>query len=184
MPDLMTQEKAYSSSNLADQAPDFCKETQHTMSETKFYLTKEGLAKIKKEHERLLEFRKTKTKEDVPSLLESEDVNPEYLTFQEDMTLLDTRLSEYENILKNVELISLPKKDDRETISLGAKVLVEVQGEKDEFTLVGSLEANPSMGRISNESPVGKALLGHRSGETVVVHSSVKVEYKILTVSY
>jgi transcription elongation factor GreA len=154
------------------------------MTENKYYLTKEGLEKIQKDYESLLEFRKMKTTDEVPSIWHSEDVNPEYLSFQEDMNVLEARLTEYEDILKNVEIITPPSKKDRETIELGAKVLVEVDGERDEFTLVGSLEANPSLGKISNESPVGKALLGHRVSETVVVHSSVQVSYTILTISY
>lgn len=154
------------------------------MSENKYYLTKEGLEKVKKEYERLSEFRKMKTNGEVPTIWESEDVNPDYLAFQEDMSLLDAKLLEYEAILKSVELIVLPAKQARDQVGLGAKVLVEVHGEKDEFMIVGSLEANPSVGKISNESPVGKALLGHKTGEMVVVHSTVKVPYRILTITY
>ncbi|TSC56158.1 MAG: transcription elongation factor GreA [Parcubacteria group bacterium Greene0714_21] len=154
------------------------------MAEQTFHLTKQGLERIQKEHDKLVEFKRLKTKGDVPSIWHSEDVNPEYLAFQEDMTLLETKLAEYENILKNVELIILPPKERRKEICLGATVWCEVDGEKDEFTIVGSLECNPSAGKISDESPVGKALLGHRIGETIVVHSSVKVPYRILTISY
>lgn len=154
------------------------------MQETKFYLTKEGLEKVKKEYDRLVEFRKLKTKTDVPAIMESEDVNPEYLSFQEDLNLLETRLAEYENILKNVDLIVPPKKEKRDTVWLGAKVLVEVDGQTDEFTIVGSLEANPSMGKISNESPVGRVLLGSKAGDLVTANSSVVVKYKILKVMY
>lgn len=154
------------------------------MAENKFYLTKEGLEKIKKDYNSLLEFRKMKTTGEVPSIWHSEDVNPEYLSFQEDMSVLEARLTEYENTLKNVELITLPHKEKRQEICLGATVVCEVEGDKDEFTIIGSLEANPSLGNISNESPVGKALLGHRVGDTVTVHSSVAVSYKILRVSY
>lgn len=154
------------------------------MTEQKFYLTKQGLERIQKEHDKLVEFKRLKTKGDVPSIWHSEDVNPEYLAFQEDMTLLETKLAEYENVLKNVELIQLPQKEKRKEVCLGATILCEVEGEKDEFTLVGSLESNPSLGKISNESPVGKAFLGHRAGDMVTVHSSVAVSYKILQISY
>ena len=154
------------------------------MTEQKFYLTKPGLERIQKEHDKLLEFKRLKTKGDVPSIWHSEDVNPEYLTFQEDMTLLETKLAEYENILKNVELIKQPAKDKRKEICLGATVVCEVEGDKDEFTIVGSLESDPSLGKISNESPVGKALLGCRTGELVTVSSSIKVSYKILKITY
>lgn len=154
------------------------------MTENKFYLTKEGLEKIKKDYDSLLKLRKMKTTDDVPSIWHSEDVNPEYLSFQEDMSVLEARLTEYENILKNVELISLPPKEKRNEVCLGARVFVEVEGEKDEFVIVGTLEANPAAGMISNESPAGKTLLGGKAGETVVMHSSVAVAYKILKISY
>jgi len=154
------------------------------MSENKFYLTKEGLEKIEKEYQKLLEFKKLKTKGEVPSIWHSEDVNPEYLAFQEDMSLLGARLAEYSNILKNVELIKKPAKDKQRTVQLGATVVCEIGGEKDEFTIVGSLESNPAMGKISNESPVGQALIGQKPGETAVVQSSVHVSYKILKISY
>ena len=91
------------------------------MADNKYYLTKEGLEKIKKDYESLLEFRKTKTTDDVPSIWHSEDVNPEYLSFQEDMNVLEARLTEYENILKNVELIHLPKKEEHHPRSLSCE---------------------------------------------------------------
>ena len=154
------------------------------MAEQKFYLTKQGLEKIQKERDKLVEFKRLKTKGDVPAIWHSEDVNPEYLAFQEDMTLLETKLVEYENILKNFEIITPPPKAQRNAVHLGAKVLVEVDGEKDEFVIVGTLEANPAVGMISNESPVGSALLGHKTGEAVTVNSSVAVSYKILKVTH
>ena len=89
-----------------------------------------------------------------------------------------------ENILENYELITCPPKEKQRTVGLGARVKVEVEGEKDEFTIVGTLEASPSLGRISNESPVGKALIGHKGGDEIVVSSPIKVVYKIVKISY
>lgn len=155
------------------------------MAENKFYLTKKGLEKIKKDYESLLDFRKMKTTGDVPSIWHSEDVNPEYLSFQEDMSVLEARLTEYENILKNVELIVPPSKDQRAVVSLGARVTVEVDnGQVDEYEVVGTLEANPSLGRISNESPVGRVLLGCKIGEEVLVSSPKKTTYRIIKIQY
>lgn len=154
------------------------------MNATKFYVTRQGLEKVKKEHEKLLEFKHQKTLGETPSILHSEEANPEYLAFQEDMSLLDARLAEYENILQNAELIRKPSKNKVNVLDLGATVVCEIDGEKDEFTIVGSLESNPSAGKISNESPVGKALLGNKVGDVVTVNSSVVVTYKILKISY
>ena len=154
------------------------------MAEKKFYLTKEGLEKIKKEYQGLKNLKLSKTKGEIPKIWHSEDLNPEYLSFQEDLSFLETRLIELENILKNTELIQLPSKEKQDTINLGATVLVEVDGQKDEFTIVGSLEANPSLGRISSESPVGQALLGHRIGDAVMVSSPIQTVYKIKKIKY
>ena len=150
----------------------------------KFYLTKKGLEKFKKEYEALRNLRVAKTKGEAPKIWESEDLNPEYLSFQEDLNFLETRITELENIFKNACLIKHPLKKELNVISLGATVKVEVGEEKDEFTIVGTLEAKPSLGRISNESPVGSALLGHKVGDEIIVSSPIKTIYKIKKIKY
>lgn len=155
------------------------------MEEKKFYLTKQKLKELEREHESLVAFEKSKTiGEEAPRVLESEDLNPEFLSFQEDMSFLRSRIMELENILSNHEIIKNPSKQDKNIVSLGAKVLVNVDGKKDEFVIMGTLEANPSLGKISNESPVGKALIGHKVGEEVVVFSPMKTIYKIQKIKY
>lgn len=150
----------------------------------KFYLTKKGLEKIEKEYKALKNLRLTKTKGDVPKIWESEDLNSEYLSFREDLSLLETKIAELENILKNVQLIKTPSKGKQNTIELGATVKVEVEDETDEFTIIGTLEANPSLGKVSNESPVGSTLLGHKVGDEVIVSSPIKTVYKIIKIKY
>ena len=155
------------------------------MAEDKFYLTKEGLEKIQADYASLLESRKMKTLDEVPSIWPSEDVNPEYLSFQEDMSVLEVRLTEYENILKNVELIHAPKEKERQEVRLGAMVTVDLGGEVDTFTIVGTLEADPLQKRISNESPIGNGLLGARIGDVVKVKTTlVNHDCKILKIVY
>lgn len=155
------------------------------IEEKKFYLTKEGLKKFEREHNDLIELKLAKTKgEESPKVLQSEDLNPEYLAFQEDISFLESRISEIDTILKNQVLIRVPRGEEKKKINLGATILVDVDGQKDEFTLVGSLEANPSLGKISDESPVGKALLGHKAGEAVVVSSPIKTTYKVKKIKY
>ncbi|PIX88480.1 MAG: transcription elongation factor GreA [Candidatus Nealsonbacteria bacterium CG_4_10_14_3_um_filter_36_16] len=154
------------------------------MEEKKFYLTKEGLERIKKEYQDLKNLKFSKTKGGVPKLWESEDLNPEYLSFQEDLSFLEARLAELENIVKNAELIKSPPKEKQNIINLGATVLVEVDGQNDEFTIVGTLEANPALGKISNESPVGRLLLDHRVGDEVTVSSPIQTIYKIKKIRY
>ncbi|MDP2930194.1 MAG: GreA/GreB family elongation factor [bacterium] len=154
------------------------------MDNNKFFLTKEGLRKIKDEYAELQRVKAFKVKGESPRIFHSEDINPEFLAFQEDLELLDTRLVDLETILKNFQLITVPPKEKRGIVGLGATVVVNVNGQEDEFEIVGSLEANPSGGRISNESPVGRALIGHRVGDQVIVHSTVAITYKIKKISY
>jgi len=139
---------------------------------------------IKKEYENLKALKLAKTKGEMPKILHSDDLDPEYFSLQDDLTLLDSRISDFENILKNAELIKPPPKEKRSTIQLGAKVLVKIDGQKDEFTIVGTIEANPSLGKISNESPVGKVLLGHKVGDEIIISSPIKTTYKIKKIKY
>jgi len=150
-----------------------------------FYITKGKLQELKKEYEGLLDFeRKKALGQEAPKILESEDLNPEFVSFQEDIGFLRSRIDELKNILEHHELIRIPTKDKQGVIAVGAKVKIDVDGQKDEFIIMGTLEANPALGKISNESPVGRALLGHRVGDEVVVSSPIKVTYKVKNIKY
>jgi transcription elongation factor GreA len=150
-----------------------------------FYLTKKGLEKLKKEYEALNALRLAKLKGEPPKILHSEDISAEYLAFKEDMSFLERRLAELEYILKNFELIKVPPKGKQNIVSLGATVTLEDDdGLINEFMIVGTLEANPSEGKISNESPVGRALLGKRVGDEVAITSPINVKYKIKKIRY
>jgi transcription elongation factor GreA len=153
--------------------------------EKKFYLTKEGLEKLKKEYETLKKIRLAKLKGEMPKILHSEDLSNEYLAFKEDMNLLESRLFELEYILKNFILIKKPPKEQQDVVNVGATVTLEDEdGLTNEFMIVGTLEANPNEGKISTESPVGKALLGKRVGDEVVITSPIRVKYKIKKIRY
>ncbi|MCX6720144.1 MAG: GreA/GreB family elongation factor, partial [Candidatus Staskawiczbacteria bacterium] len=145
-----------------------------------FYITKSKLQELKKEYDELLDFEHKKSlSEAAPKIFESEDLNPEFVSFQEDVGFLRSRIDELKNIIEHHELIKSPPKEKQALIGIGAKVKIDVDGQKDEFVIVGTLEANPALGRISNESPVGRALLGHKIGDEVVVSSPMKTTYKI-----
>lgn len=153
--------------------------------EKKFYLTKEGLERIKKEYKDLKNLKLSKIKGEIPKILESEDINPEYLAFQEDLSSLEARIADLEYILRNSEIIKTPPKEKQNIINLGATVtLEELDGQINEFMVVGTLEANPSEGKISSESPVGKTLLGRKIGEEVIITSPIKVIYKVKKIKY
>ncbi len=145
----------------------------------KFYLTPQGLKKLKKEYQALKKLRFSKINGEIPKILHSEDVNPEYLSFREDLSFLEKRMEELDNIFKNVELIRPSSKGEKKAVGLGTEVTIDVDGQIDKFEIVGTLEANPSLGKISNESPVGMALLGHKVGDEIVISSPIKIVYKI-----
>lgn len=151
----------------------------------KFYLTKRGLEKIRKKYQELKKIKAAKTKGESPKILHSEDLNPEYLSFREDLSFLETKIAEFDHILKNIELIKLPPKRKRNIVNLGATVILqESGGQINKFMIVGTLEANPSEGKISSESPIGKTLLGHKIGDEVLITSPIKAAYKIKKIKY
>lgn len=155
------------------------------MGEKIFYLTKEKLNQLKKEHQELVAFEKQKTVGvEAPKILESEDMNPEFISYHEDMDSLRTKIDELENVLANYELIKIPPQPMRKHVGIGATVTISTNGKENEFTIVGTLEVNPELGKISNESPVGKALLGHTVGDEVIVPSPDQAKYKIKNIKY
>ncbi|MCX6721998.1 MAG: GreA/GreB family elongation factor [Candidatus Staskawiczbacteria bacterium] len=150
-----------------------------------FHITKGKLQELKKEYELLLEAEHKKALgQEAPKILESEDLNPEFVSFQEDVGFLRARIDELKNIIDRHELIRIPPKDKQAIIGVGAKVKVDVGGQKDEFVIVGTLEANPALGKISNESPVGRALLGHKIGDAIEISSPAKMIYKVKNIKY
>jgi len=150
-----------------------------------FYITKKKLQELKKEHDELIAFEHTKVVGyEAPKILESDDINPEFISFQEDMDFLRSRIAELKNVLEHYTLIKNPPKEKQMFVHLGAEVKIEVAGKSDELMLVGTLEANPVLGKISSESPVGKALLGKKVGDEVIVPSPIKTVYKIKKITY
>lgn len=152
--------------------------------EERFFLTKQGVQKIISELEEIKEKRKLTLGKEPPTVLSSEELNAEFVSFREDLDYFDSKIVELENVLKHYQIIKPPPKKQQEVVGIGASVLVEVNGKKNQFLLVGTLEANPSLGRISNESPVGRALLNRKAGDKVVIETPARIVYKIKKVSY
>ncbi len=106
--------------------------------------------------------------------------NAEYDAARSEQGLVETRIAEIEDILQNAELI---KAGDKEIVSLGSKVVLEADGKKYEYTLVGSVEADPLSGKISNESPLGLALLDKKVGDTAnITTPKGEIVYKIVEI--
>lgn len=152
------------------------------------YLTAEGLRKLKEELQNLIEVRRPEIAAKLKRALEFGDLseNAEYQEAREDQAMMEARIAELEEQVRNVELIDEAGSSDfgtGDTVQMGSTVTVmNMEGEKVEETyiIVGSTEANPLEGRISNESPLGNALLDHKVGDKVKFKAPAGIqEYKI-----
>lgn len=149
----------------------------------KFILTKEGLVNVKREYEELVNTKRPAITQRISRARDFGDLaeNSEYDAAKEEQTLVETRITALEEILKRAEIIQPVAKSD--FVIIGSKVIVEMNDEIHEFSIVGSVEADPSAKKISNESPVGKALLGLKIGETIeIAVGPVKSKIKVLEV--
>ena len=126
-------------------------------------LTAEGKKEIEKELDELIKSRPA-IAERIATARAFGDLseNEEYSSARNEQKVAEGRILEIQEILKNAKIIRGGKKDK---VSLGATVLLNMGGRKVEYTLVGPTEANPLEGKISNESPIGKAIFGHKAGE-------------------
>jgi len=148
--------------------------------EKQFFITKNGLQKIKKEYQLIKQIVLANKKEGLPTMPDSASVDGEYISFWENMAFLEKRLLEIKDFLQKAVLIKTP--DDKNVVALGATVLVQTGGNsKEKLTIVGTQEADPSSGFISHESPVGKSLLGHKLNEEIKVFKNL---YKIKEIKY
>jgi transcription elongation factor GreA len=145
-----------------------------------YYLTKKKLEEIEQEYENLKKAKRENFSQAAPSFFEGEDLNPDFAFYEENMEGLNARVEELEAILKNHVIITRP--EDKDKVSLGASVVLKENLSKEQqFKIVGTLEANPFEGKISDESPAGRAFLGKRVGDTVSVGANL---YKILKINY
>lgn len=149
-----------------------------------YYLSKEKLKELQAEYETIRKSLHEETVGDAPSLLESGDPNPDFSVFEANLEERAARLEVLENILKNYKIIENPPQGDRDKIQLGARVVCQNgEVEKIEYKIVGTVEANPFEGKISNESPVGMAFLGKKVGDIINLPQLSK-NYKILRIQY
>lgn len=146
----------------------------------KVVLTREGLAELKKELDILL---KTKRPDAVTRLAAARgqgdlSENSEYAAAKQDLAFIDGRIAELEQVINEAQVVASHSKSK---IDVGCRVTLHVNGKKDTFHIVGEWEANPLEKKISNSSPLGKALMGKKIGEKVEVEAPIgKVVYKIV----
>ena len=144
-------------------------------------LTPEGKKDLEKELETLISERPA-VSERIATARAFGDLseNEEYSAARAEQKLAETRILEIQDILKNAVLIKGGKKDK---VVLGATVKIKTNGKEFTYTIVGKTEANPLEGKISNESPIGKALFGRKVGETAEMKTlKGTTSYKILAI--
>lgn len=157
------------------------------MAEEKVLLTSEGLEKLKKELDHLVKVRRPEVLERLQRAKElGRDTadNAEYEEAQNEQAFVESRILELERMLKDAAIAPVEK--SRVThVKFGSRVTVQYEnGEERKYTIVGSPESNPAEGKISNESPVGKALIGKHPGDSVEVQAPKGViKLKIISVS-
>lgn len=156
------------------------------MADKKNILTLEGLKTLEDELQDLKVNRRREVAEKIKEAREQGDLseNAEYDAAKDEQRDIEARIEEIEKILKNAEVVA-DEDVDLNKISIGCKVKILDLEFNDElvYRIVGSTEANSLKGKISNESPVGKALIGAKKGQTIEVETQVGVlKYKILEI--
>lgn len=148
-----------------------------------YRLTQEGVDELKSELDGLVGQRgevadRIKQARELGDLSE----NAEYQSAREEQDRLEARISELEQIVQNVSIIKKPKGNNE--VKLGNSVsLKSASGKTQQFQVVGTMEADPMKGKISDESPLGKQLMGKKISDKVVVHNSPSVTYKITKIA-
>lgn len=155
------------------------------MAVNKVELTKEGAEKLEKELRHLIDIDRPEVIEALQAARAQGDLseNADYDAAREKQAEIDTRIKEIENILANVKIISEKAKVGTKVV-LGSTVTIKDLADKttSTYTIVGTVEANPTKGLISNVSPLGRALVDKNVGDKVVVHVAQEYTVEILKI--
>lgn len=148
------------------------------------YLTPEGETKLKAELEELKGPRRDELAKRLRSAIQMGDLseNADYHKAKEDQGFLEGRIQEIEFVLRNAVIIE--KKADNNAVDVGAHITIQEDGSSPEkYHVVGAKEADPRNGKISNESPIGRAVMGHKVGDVVEAETpGGKIKFKILKI--
>lgn len=150
----------------------------------KVLLTSEGLAELRKELKGLVEVKRGEVVQKIAMARDMGDIseNAAYVSAREEQAFIEGRIAELEDIIKNAVVSDGSSK--KGVVNVGCKIRVHVDGEEEEYCLVGAPEADPKVRKISYESPLGKALMGKKAGDKVEMEApDGKIVYTILSVS-
>jgi transcription elongation factor GreA len=149
-----------------------------------YLITQEGLEKLKIELEDMKSRQRDELSQRLRFAIQQGDLseNADYHKAKEDQAFLEGKIREYEETIAGAKIIK--NSNNRGVIDVGSRIIIqEGTFPEEQYHIVGAREANPMEGRISNESPIGEALLGHKAGETVKVKTpNGEMMFKILKV--
>lgn len=158
------------------------KDWRRTMKK-QFHMTKDGIKELQDELDSLVA-RRGEIADSIKTAREQGDLseNAEYHSAKEDQERTESRISEIEHILANTEVIAKPKSDGE--VVLGSTVKLKGDSGEKTFSVVGTVEADPLEGKISDESPIGRALLGKKVGDKVEIPTPNDIKnYKVQEIS-
>jgi transcription elongation factor GreA len=138
------------------------------------FLTKEGFEKLQDELDYLRTVKRQEVADRLHEAMEGGELieNAEYEAAKNEQAFVEGRIQELEMLLATARVIEDDKKKKLDLVQVGSTVTIQEDGyEEETYTIVGAAEANPREGKISNESPIGKAILNHRAGEDVHVEA-------------
>lgn len=153
------------------------------MKNQKILLTKEGYEKLSNELRDFVEKKRPIAVERLRKAREMGDLseNSEYTAAKEDLSFVEGRIQEVEEIVKRAEIVE--SNNRKNIVDIGCKVTVICDGTRECFSIVGELEADPMTKKLSSKSPIGKALLGSKIGEKVnITIPAGKILYEILEI--
>jgi len=156
------------------------------------YLTQNGYIKLQKELDDLRSVKRQEVADRLREAMEGGDLieNAEYESAKNEQSFVEGRISELKQLLANAHIIDYDEEGsngDNRFVQVGSTVYLREDGEKrsDKYMIVGAAEADPRNGMISNESPIGKAVLGHKAGDEVEIKAPAgNIKFKITTVKY
>jgi transcription elongation factor GreA len=138
------------------------------MDERPVLITREGLRKLEDEYEQLVSVRRVEVADRIRAARDFGDIseNAEYIEAKNEQSLVEGRIQTLEAMIHNAVLIEKGKHKNG-VVEVGTKVSVKSTDGEETYSIVGPAEADPLEGRISNESPLGRALIGHKAGDIV-----------------
>lgn len=150
------------------------------------FITEKGLTELKNEYNELVNTKRPLVVKRLSVARDMGDLseNAEYTAARDELVFIDSRIEELEDILKKATIIKeKPNGNKGKIVNLGSKVTVKTNGKSVSFTIVGEWESDPGKKKISNESPLGKALLGKSEGGKIEIEAPAgKMIYQIISI--